>query len=98
MIKPPSQILIEVFNNLQGKEPSDADIEEMSRMTLLSPGEVRMWLEHLCTIQSNRKRGAEKAATTRRAKKRQYVCICGEEYSDRTDEVQYWIGCDIYMQ
>ena len=56
-----------------------------------------MWFDHLKTIQDNRKRGAEKAAMTRRlkkAKEKHFFCICGEEYLDLTDEVQNWIGCD----
>ena len=63
----------------------------------LAPEEVEMWIEHLKTIQQNRRRGAEKAAATRRRKKgseKQYLCICGEEYTDVTDEVQHWIGCE----
>ena len=51
----------------------------------------------LNTIQANRKRGAEKAAAKRQQKKlneRHYYCICGEEYVELTDEIQYWIGCD----
>lgn len=97
MHNPPSHILKEMFNTLKGKEPSDADIEKMARETLLSPGDVRIWLEHLQTVSTNRKRGAEKAAATRRSRKMQpkmYVCVCGEEYTERTDEIQYWIGCD----
>ena len=46
---------------------------------------------------ANRKRGAQKAAATKHSKKKQpqrYVCVCGEEYTDRTDESQLWIGCD----
>ena len=96
MCQPPSQIL-KKFNGLKGKEPSDADVEQMARATLLSPEDVRIWLEHLQSIHTNRRRGAEKAVATRRSKKKQpekYISVCGEEYTERTDEIQYWIGCD----
>ena len=94
---PPSYILKEKFNELKGKEPSDTDIEHMARATLLSPADVSIWLEHLQSIHSNRRRGAERVAATRHLRKTQlnpYVCVCGEEYSERTDEIRYWIGCD----
>ncbi len=98
MTKPPSQILKQAFIDLKGKEPSETDVEKMSKATLLPPGEVKIWLDHLQTIQTNRKRGAEKAAATRCLKKKQsqprYMCVCGEEYVECTDQIQYWIGCD----
>ena len=96
MMKPPSQILKEVFAKRRGNI-SDEDIQQLSKETLLPPEEVRIWIEHLQTIQANRKQGAEKAAATRQRKKaneKHYYCICGEEYSDVTDEIEYWIGCD----
>ena len=98
MRKPPSQILKEAFRNLKGREPSDTETQELSRATLLPPGEVEVWLTHLQSIQLNRKRGAEKAAATRRwravSEAPRYICLCGEEYLDCTDDVQHWIGCD----
>ena len=88
----------EAFNDLKGKEPSDTDIQKLSKATLLPPGEVEIWLGHLQTVQANRKRGAEKASATRRQKKSQlqarYFCVCGEEYTDCTEDIQNWIGCD----
>ena len=96
MMKPPSQILKEVFAKRRGNI-SGEDVQQLSKETLLPPEEVRIWIEHLQTIQANRKRGAEKAAATRQRKKadeKHYYCICGEEYSDVTDEIEYWIGCD----
>ena len=65
-----------------------------------------MWLEHLKTVTSNRKRGAEKGAKTRRDKiKRKdesiqleselYYCgICNGAYQEETEHVEKWIGCD----
>ena len=96
MVKPPSQVLKEAFTELSG-DITDDDIKQLSKRTLLPPEEVEMWLEHLKTIQQNRKRGAEKAAATRKRKKeseQHYFCICGEQYSNVTDEVQHWIGCE----
>ena len=96
MAKPPSHTLKEAFSELNGRELSDEDIRRLSKSTLLPPDEVVMWIEHLQTIQNNR-RSAEKAAATRQQKKaneKHYFCICGEEYTDLTNEVQHWIGCD----
>ena len=92
-VRPPSQVLKEAFTELNG-HCTDDDIKKLSKSTLLPPEEVQIWLEHLRTIQQNRKRGAEKAAATRRRKEKHYFCICGEEYIDVTDEVQHWIGCE----
>ena len=67
--------LKEVFNTLKDKEPSDGDIEKMARETVLSPGDVRIWLEHLQIVSTNRKR----RAATRRSRQmqpRMYVCVC----------------------
>lgn len=87
-----------ILSNLNGScgDLSDENIRQLSKSTLLPPQEVEMWIEHLQTIQNNR-RGAEKAAATRQQKKaneKLYYCICREEYADITDEVQHWIGCD----
>ena len=97
MAKPPSHTLKEAFRELNGRELSDEDIRRLSKSTLLPPDEVVVWIEHLQTIQNNRRRGAEKAAATRQQKKaneKHYFRICSEEYTDLTYEVQHWIGCD----
>ena len=97
MSNPPSQVLKTRFSELMGTEPSDNDVEKIAKETLLLPQEVRIWMNNLQSIQTNCRRGAEKAAATKRSKARQHwqvKCVCGEEYTDRTDEVQYWIGCD----
>ena len=57
MVKPPSQVLKEAFTELNG----DLTDDDIKRLTLLAPEEVEMWIEHLKTIQQNRRRGAEKA-------------------------------------
>lgn len=50
----------------------------------MPPEEVEIWLTHLQTIQTNRKRGAAKAAVTR----------SHQQKTVDTDEVEHWIGCD----
>ena len=62
MVKPPSQVIKEAFNLLKGKITVEV-VLDLSKSTLLPPEEVRIWIDHLQTIQVNRKRGAEKAAT-----------------------------------
>ena len=101
MMKPPSTILKEEFNSLKEEDPSESLLEEVAKKTLLPVNEVILWFDHLKTVQTNRKRGAQKAAATRRLKKQtaststsRYFCSCGEEYLDFTDEVEQWIGCD----
>jgi len=44
------------------KNPTDADIESMSKQTLLPSREVKIWLEHLEQVDLNCKCGAAKAA------------------------------------
>ena len=68
MSKPPSVIMKEAFQGLNG-EPSPSFIAELAKKCLLPPDEVSFWIEHLQQIQKNRKRGAVKAAATRRLKK-----------------------------
>ena len=99
MQKPPSQMLKEWFDNLRGKTPSNADFEVAAKVTLLPPGEVEIWFQHLLTVQQNRKRGAEKAAATRRQKRGQttvtvFRCLCGKAYEEETDTVEQWIECE----
>ena len=82
------------------------DVEELARKVLLPPEEVELWIEHLRTVASNRKRGAEKGAKTRRQKAKNrvessqlegdlYNCgVCNDAYQEETEEVEKWIGCD----
>lgn len=62
--KPPSTVLKEFFNNDNGET-----IESISKKVLLQVEESKMWLEHLKGIVENRKRGAKKAAATRKSKR-----------------------------
>ena len=61
-VDPPSLVLKQFFNELQGKEASAAAISEVAQQVLLPPEEVQFWLQHLSTVADNRKRGAVKAA------------------------------------
>ena len=70
--------------------------------------EVEIWLNHLRTIKNNQKRGAAKAAETRRHRRalvqqskqdtytdNMYYCgVCGGVYEEETNEIEIWIGCE----
>lgn len=59
--------------------------EDVARRTLLPVNEVEMWLNHLRTIENNRKRGAAKAAETRRQKRELAL-----QSKQQTDNVYHW--------
>ena len=65
MAKPPSIILKNFYQSQARTDPSAEDIKSVAKKTLLPASEVRIWLDHLKTIDNNRKRGAVKAAETR---------------------------------
>ena len=67
-IKQPSFILKEAFDKLESYPPSDSVYSDLSKKAMLPVDKVRIWLEHLHTICDNRKKGAIKAAETRRRK------------------------------
>ena len=89
------------LNSLKGAAPSEQQLEAISCQVLLPCAEVKMWLDHLSTVQQNRKRGAAKAAETRKRKAQQKGLlseaqndrcrVCGEEYKDETPEEELWI-------
>ena len=62
---PPSQVLSDIFKECIGF-PTEDVIDSTSKKVLLKPEEVRMWFEHLELVESNRKKGAKKAAATRK--------------------------------
>jgi len=64
--------LKELFNKLQGRPITDQFVHDAAKKVLLPPEEVRIWLEHLSTVLQNRRRGAAKAAATRKA---QSTCV-----------------------
>ena len=71
MSKLPSVIINIFFNSLNGSQPTDAMMTNIAKETLLPTKEVQLWIEHLFTVNTNRKRGAGKAATTRRSRTQQ---------------------------
>ena len=109
MAQPPSSLLKEFFS--AHSNPTGDQIESIAKKTLLPVDEVNMWLNHLRSVEVNRKHGAEKATETRRRKKAQqqqpdqlespvqYFCgFCGGEYEEETDEVETWIECELCDQ
>ena len=101
MSMPPSRIFKDFLST--NPQPSE-EMVDVAR-TLLPVSEVEIWLNHLQIIENNRKRGAAKAAETRRKKRelsrkdtRQinaYYCgVCGGVYEEETNEVEVWIGCE----
>ncbi len=106
MVQPPSIVLKNYFLSLKGSEPEERMISEVAKKTLLSPDEVKLWLDHLKTVETNRKRGAAKAAQTRRNKRQakhagdtEYKCgLCGAVYEDETEEEELWIECESCTQ
>ena len=91
-IEPPSNQLKELFTR-SGAEPTDSELKEIASNCLLPENDVRMWLQHLNTISENRKRGASKAAETRK-RKRSYPCGVSKALYGKTDEIEFWIACD----
>ena len=107
---PPSLILKSDFSKLSTYPPSETFVKEEAEKVLLTPDDTRIWMDHLNTVLLNRKRGAAKAAATRRAKKsvQEPVCVtsqattycggCGKPYVEETEEVEIWICCDLCNQ
>ena len=62
MKKSPSAILKEAFDSLKSYPPSDSLYSDLSKKVMFPMDEVKIWLEHLMTIQENRRKGAIKAA------------------------------------
>ena len=106
MAQPPSVLLKEFFLSLKGVDATEKMVEDIAKKTLLSPRECKMWLGHLKTVHMNRKRGAAKAAQSRKKKQAQgqdpeeeCLCgVCGVAYESETEEEELWIGCDSCTQ
>ena len=103
MRKPPSVAIREIFQRFTNWPPSEQQLRETAKAVLLPPQEVEMWFDHLKTIKENRKRGALRAAETRRKKKNKmaqtvhdvYYCgVCHDQYVEYTDQEEMWIGCE----
>lgn len=45
-------------------------------------------------IGSEEQRKLQLKGNKRRRNRRIFLCVCGEEYLELTEEIQYWIGCD----
>lgn len=103
MKKPPSVTIREVIQQITDGPPSEQQVRDTAKAVLLPPQEVRMWFDHLQTIRDNRKRGALKAAETRRKKKNRmtktvhdmYYCgVCHDQYIEYTDQEESCIECE----
>lgn len=77
MFQPPSALLRDFFFECRSN-PSDASLKNITKKCLLPENEVRMWLDHFQTVDTNRKRGAAKAAETRQRKQQEKQTTTGE--------------------
>ena len=85
---PPSQVFTKVFKDSVGF-PTDELINATAKKVLLKPEDVRIWFQHLQTVETNRKKGAKKAAATRKAKatnRRRRKNTDGEVLRDSDDD------------
>ena len=103
VVEPPSQKLLALHRSTLGAA-SDETLTREAKNVLLPVNEVEVWMQHLNTVQENRKRGAQKASETRQRKKAEaadqkkqvieWRCRkCGELYQDETEEEEVWIEC-----
>lgn len=73
----------------------------------LPVSEVWLWLEHLQTVDTNRKRGATKAALAKKKvesieathslepETSVYKCgVCQAVFQEETEEEELWVGCE----
>ena len=91
--KPPSAVLKQLFSSSNGVISEDM-VESAAKKVLLPPDECHIWLNHLKTVVDNRRRGAQKAAATRQAKRSQASgCRGGSSTSPpAASQVSYEIG------
>ena len=73
---PPSSVIEQAFKS------GNVTPDNLARKVLLPLSEVEMWLNHLGMVSNNRKRGAAKAAATKRSK-----------LSGRKNDVVYVVSC-----
>lgn len=64
---PPSVVLKELFSANNGKI-EERMLNDIAKRVLLPPEECKIWLQHLQSVVENRRRGARKAAESRRAR------------------------------
>ena len=94
---PPSSVIEQAFKS------GNVTPDNLARKVLLPLREVEMWLDHLGMVSDNRKRGAAKAAATKKSKlsgrknedKIVRCGVCCVMYEEETDEVEKWIACDL---
>ena len=99
-ILPPSTQIQEVFNG--NLDLTDAGVGALAERVLLSVDDVKIWISHLTKVQRNGKKGAAKAAETRRKSRnaaqddrQQYKCgVCHVTFEEETEETEMWIGCE----
>ena len=99
---PPSAVILEAS---KAGTLNESNIENLARKVLLPVEDVKVWLRHLMIVSENRKKGAQKAAMTRRLKRAAqhaqpslelYHCgVWDELYLEEADEEQDWIACDV---
>lgn len=90
MKQPPS-----LHVNLKGALQQHPELVELAKIVLLQINKVKIWLQHMTTVATNRKRGAAKAAETShrkgQGKERQkepdtvHCGVCSEQYKEITD-------------
>ena len=89
---PPSETIGIFFKKVN--EPTHTGIQDLSKEVLLSPEDVTMWLDHLRDVQINRKKGAVKAAQTRRRKKIDYEKVDCQENTTGNNDVAEECGTE----
>ena len=66
---PPSSVLKCTFSKLKSYPPPEEDyFKQTGKKVNLTPEDTQIWMDHVDTVVRNRKRGALKAAETRRNK------------------------------
>ena len=90
LFMPPSVTLKESFK----KSSADFSTADLAKKVLLPESETEIWLNHLATVSENRKRGAAKAAQTRKSKKCDTETYCGSCKSKFSTSEIFWICCD----
>ena len=94
-VKPPSLVLKHMFSELGNQPVTDEFITNAARSVLLPIEETKVWIDHLTTILQNRKRGAAKAAATRRLKRHAMqtqglIGVLGSSISDtQAQDIRY---------
>ena len=68
---PPSSTLKSEFSKLKDYSPQEELYHQIVKKSLQTPDDTKIWMDHLHSMTLNRRRGAQKAAATRRAKNAQ---------------------------